>query len=120
MSTKEPKAPMEGTDDLFPPLGNLGDKTLAHLRAVLEKGDSQVMENYESLVEDFIETFSHAVIQGVPPEWAMFSMAQAFAITFGQCLRADFPAREGGKILRMIIENADLSAKMVKEVSLHS
>lgn len=114
-----PKRPPEkAKGDLFVSLGNLQDTTIADLRAVLARGDAVVMSNYEDLVEDFIETFNHAVTQGVPPQWALFAFTQAYALTMGQCLVADLPFTEAAKFLRTIIENADLSQKFVKQVSL--
>lgn len=115
---QESGAKIEKADDLFVALGNLSDKTIAHLRAVLERGDSQVMSNYEEMVEDYIQGFNHSVTQGVPPEWALFAFTQAYAITLGQCLRAGLPYAEAAKFLRTIIENADLSNKLVKQVTI--
>lgn len=119
MSKKEEskETKIEGQDELFPPLGNLSKASMKHLYEVLSKGDDMVARNYELLVEDFIETFGGAVLQGVPPDWALFCFAQAFAVTMGQCIRAGFSPAEGGKIMAMIIKNADLSAKMVKQVT---
>lgn len=114
----EPARQAEKTDDLFVSLGNLGNVSIAHMREVLDRNDATVMSNYENLVEDFIETFNHAVTQGVPPEWALFAFTQAYAITMGQCLRADLPFSEGGKFIRTIIENADLANKLVRQVSI--
>jgi hypothetical protein len=76
------------------------------------------MQNYEDMVEEFIETFNHGVTQGVPPEWSLFAFTQAYAITLGQCLRAGLPYKEAAKFLRAIIENANLSETMVKQVSI--
>ena len=107
----------EGTDDLFVSLGNLSGASIEHLRAVLEAGHSTVLTNYEELVEDFIQTFNHAVTQGVPPEWALFAFTQAYAITLGAALRADLPAKEAGRFISTIVKNADLSEKLVRQVS---
>lgn len=112
------RPPEKEEGDIFVSLGNLSGTTIANLRGVLDRGDPTVMRNYEDLVEDFIETFNHAVTQGVPPEWALFAFTQAYALTMGQCLVADLPFPEAAKFLRTIIENADLSQKFVKQVSL--
>lgn len=106
----------EPTDDLFVPLGDLTGKTVARLREVLEKSP-EALANYEELTEDFIKTFNHAVTQGVPPEWALFSFTQAYAITLGQCLRAGFPFGEAKDLLKIILDNARLSKDMVQQIS---
>lgn len=118
MTDSDFKAPAEGADDLFVPLGNLSGTTLAELRAVLERQDPTVLQNYEEMVEDYIKTFNHAVTQGVPPEWALFAFTQAYAITLGQCLRAALPYTEAAKFLRTIIENAQLSKELVQQVTI--
>lgn len=113
----EKTIPEEETE-LFVSLGNMSEANIAHLREVLDQGESAVMRNYESMVEDFITTFNHAVTQGVPPEWALFAFTQAYALTLGNCLRADLPFMEAKKFLRTIIDNADLSKKLVRQVSI--
>lgn len=114
---EEPRV-AERTEDLFVSLGDLSQKSIAHLRAVIDRNDRTVLQNYEEMVEDFIQSFNHAVTQGVPPEWALFAFTQAYAITLGQCLRADLPFTEAAKFIRTIIENADLSNKLVRQVSI--
>lgn len=110
--------PAEKQDDLFVPLGNLEGKTIAHLREVLEQGSSTVLQNYEEMVEDFIQSFNHAVTQGVPPEWVLFAFTQAYAITLGQCLRAGLSFEEAKQFLRTILDNASLSKDLVKQVTI--
>jgi len=112
----DPELPPE--NDLFVPLGNLTGKSIAHLREVLDRGDPQVLRNYEELTEDFIQTFNHAVTQGVPVEWVLFSFTQAFAITMGQCLRAGLSYPEAAKFLKVIMDNARMSKDLVQQVTL--
>ena len=70
-------------------------------------------EDFESMVEDYVRTFNHSVIQGVAPIRALVAMASAFAVILGCAIRSGLRPVVGAKFLSMIIANADKTSKQI-------
>ena len=71
-------------------------------------------EDFEAMVEDYIGTFNNIIIQGVTPMKALLSFASALAVTLGCCVRAGLKPSVGGKLVGMIVKNAEAHAKSVR------
>lgn len=96
-----------GSQDI---LIDLGDMTAADLDIALDA-------EYESMTEDFIQTFNNVVIQGIEPIKGIFSMSQAFAIVLGYALRANMPFQLARDMLTQVMKSATASEKMVRVIT---
>lgn len=97
-----------GAQDLLVDLGNLQHASLDQIA---------LDPDYESMVEDFLQTFNNIVIQGVKPIKAIFSFSQAFAIALGCCLKANLPWPVAQALLTQIMKSASASEKMIKVIT---
>lgn len=97
-----------GAQDLLVDLGNLQQASLDQIALDVD---------YESMVEDFLQTFNNIVIQGVKPIKAIFSFSQAFAIALGCCLKANLPWPVAQALLTQIMKSASASEKMIKVIT---
>lgn len=95
-------------NDVFVSLGNMASANLDSVR--LDK-------SYEAMVEDIIGNFNHIVSQGVKPIVALYAFSQAYALTLGQCLRADLPWAIAQRLLRSIMKNAQTAERMLRQVT---
>lgn len=95
-------------NDVFVSLGNMASASLASVK--LDK-------SYELMVEDIIGNFNHIVSQGVKPIVALYAFSQAYALTLGQCLRADLPWAIAQRLLRSIMKNAQTAERMLRQVT---
>ena len=98
----------EKQDDL---VVNLGDMSASSPEQV------KLDEDFESMVEDFMGTFNNIIIQGITPMKALFAFASAFALILGCCVKAGLRPAVGGKLMGMIIKNAEASAKSVRIIT---
>jgi len=92
-------------------LVNVGDMTNAHL------GQCHVNAEYEAMVQDYLDTFNHAVSQGVAPIRAVYAFCQGFAITLGCCLRANLGFEVAKQLVTMVMRTATASEKMVRHIT---
>lgn len=95
-------------DDLFTPIGDLSTTRLDGV---------QLDGNQYEMVEDYIDGFNHMVLQGMPPVKALFAMAQAFGLTLGYAIRCGLDPADGRKMLGMLLEQSNQSAKEVKIIT---
>lgn len=108
---QEKLASIQGTQrDL---LVDLGDMTRANLDSI--KMDA----TYESMTEDFLETFNNIVLQGIPPITAVFSLSQAFAIVLGYALRANMPFDIAKSLITQVMKSATAAEQMVRVITQH-
>jgi len=89
---------------------DLGDMTTSDLDIALDT-------EYESMTEDFIQTFNNVVLQGIEPIKGVFSMSQAFAIVLGYALRANMPFQLARDMLTQVMKSATASEKMVRVIT---
>lgn len=95
-------------EDLLVNLGNLGNARLEQV---------ELNSEYELMVEDFLDTFNHAVTQGVAPIRAVYAMCQGFGITLGCALRADLPFPVAKALVQMILTTASAQEKMLRSIT---
>jgi len=92
-------------------LVNVGNMSNANLNQV------EISAEYEAMVQDYLDTFNHAVSQGVAPIRAVYAFCQGFAITLGCCLRADLPFEVARQLVAMVMKTATASEKMVRQIT---
>jgi len=92
-------------------LVNLGNLRGARLNQV------ELNSEYELMVQDYLDTFNHAVSQGVAPIRAIYAMCQAFGITLGCALRADLPFDVAKALVMMITTTASAQEKMLRAIT---
>lgn len=102
--------------DLIVDLGNL-ERTERKFTALLQHLDTVQNEAYESMVEDFIQTFNNVVLQGIDPLMAVYAMSQGFAIVLGFALRANLPFSIAQTILSQQMRSATSSEQMVRVIT---
>lgn len=95
-------------EDLLVNIGNMSGASLEQC---------PVNAEYEAMVQDYLDTFNHAVSQGVAPIRAVYAFCQGFAITLGCCLRADLPWEVAQDLLKMIMKTADAQEKMLRQIT---
>lgn len=97
-------------EDLMVDLGNMARSNL----------DGIALDaTYESMTEDFIQTFNNIVLQGIPPINAVFSLSQAFAIVLGFALRANMPFEIAKALITQVMKSATASEQMVRVITQH-
>ncbi|OLB83113.1 MAG: hypothetical protein AUI15_36635 [Actinobacteria bacterium 13_2_20CM_2_66_6] len=95
-------------EDLLVNVGNMSGASL---------DQCPVNAEYEAMVQDYLDTFNHAVSQGVAPIRAVYAFCQGFAITLGCCLRADLPFEVARQLVAMVMKTATASEKMVRQIT---
>lgn len=103
-------------DDLMVDLGNL-EGTERKFTAILQQLDSTQNQAYEDMVEEFIQSFNHIVLQGIDPLTAVYAMSQGFAIVLGFALRANLPFSIAQSILTQQMKSATASEKMIRVIT---
>jgi hypothetical protein len=98
----------EKSDDLVVSLGDMSTSSP-------EKVDLD--DDFEAMVEDFMGTFNNIVIQGITPMKALLAFASAFALILGCCVKAGLRPSVGGKLIGMVVKNADASSKAVRVIT---
>lgn len=94
-------------------LVDLGDMTRVNL-------DNIALDaTYESMTEDFVQTFNNVVLQGIPPINGVFSMSQAFAIVLGFALRANMPFEIAKALITQVMKSATAASQMVRVITQH-
>lgn len=92
-------------------LVNLGNLRGARMEQV------ELNAEYELMVQDYLDTFNHAVTQGVAPIRALYAMCQGFGITLGCALRADLPFDVAKALVQMITTTASAQEKMLRAIT---
>lgn len=95
-------------EDVLVNLGNLGGARLDQV---------ELNSEYELMVQDYLDTFNHAVTQGVAPIRAIYAMCQGFGITLGCALRADLPFDVAKALVQMITTTASAQEKMLRAIT---
>lgn len=90
---------------------DLGDLTNAKLGTLVQD------EAYETQVMDYIDTFNHAVLQGVPPFRAVRAMSQAFSLVMVNCLRANLSIQVAVALLQSVVEATKAAATHLKIIT---
>jgi hypothetical protein len=98
----------EKSDDL---VVNLGDMSGSFPEKVSQD------EDFEAMVEDFMGTFNNIIIQGITPMKALLAFAAAFALILGCCVKAGLKPSVGGKLISMIVKNAEAHSKSVRIIT---
>lgn len=108
---REQLAKIQGSpQDLMVDLGNMSRVNLDNIA---------LDATYESMTEDFIQTFNNIVLQGIPPINAVFSLSQAFAIVLGFALRANMPFEIAKALITQVMKSATAAESMVRVVTQH-
>jgi hypothetical protein len=102
--------------DLMVDLGNL-EGTEKKFTAMIAALDSAQNQAYEDMVEEFIQSFNHIVIQGIDPLIAVYAMSQGLAIVLGFALRANLPFSIAQTILTQQMKSATASERMVRVIT---
>lgn len=103
-------------NDLMVDMGNL-EGTERKFTAMLKELDSGRSQAYEDMVEEFIQSFNHIVLQGIDPLVAIYAMSQGFAIVLGFALRANLPFAIAQSILAQQMKSATASERMVRVIT---
>lgn len=90
---------------------DLGDLTNAKIGTLVQD------EAFEMQVIDYIDTFNHAVIQGIPPFRAARAMSQAFSLVMANCLRANLNIQIAVALLQSVIEATKGAAAHLKIIT---
>lgn len=102
--------------DLMVDLGNL-EGTERKFTAIMQQLETVQNSAYEDMVEEFIQSFNHIVLQGIDPLTALYAMSQGFAIVLGFALRANLPFSIAQSILTQQMKSATASEKMVRVIT---